>query len=203
MNLRNKQYYIFNKPYEREAYFEKIKELRKNPKLAEQEFTKLKNENPRIALQGLHNEHSVGDHIFHSKNAFYCFDASEMEDCMYIFNGNLIKDCMDCCYTGQKSELNYMCHSAVNLYNSNFCNICWFSRNLEYCEYVYNSHDCFGCVSRNHTEYEILNKKYSKDEYFKKVREIKEELKENRTYGAWWWESPYSEVQPYSSYMVF
>lgn len=202
VNLRNKQFYIFNEPYSREAYFEKVKELRKNPEEIQKKFEELKLKNPHIGMQGLHNEKVLGEYISHSKNSYYCFDVSELEDCFYIFNGYLIKDAMDCSYTGQQSELNYMCHSAVTLYNSNFCNICWFSRNLEYCEYVYNSHDCFGCVSRNHTEYEILNKKYSKDEYFKKVAEIKDQLRTEGTYGKWWWESPYSEIQPHSSYMV-
>lgn len=200
VNLRNKQFYIFNKPYDKETYREKVRELRKQPELVMETLEKLKAAEPRIAMQGYQNEKVFGDHIFHGKNVFYAFDVNEIEDSFYIFNATYEKDVMDMCYS-TKSELSYMCMSAVVLYNSNFCSVCWYSRNLEYCEYVFNSHDCFGCVSRNHAEYEILNRKYSKDEYFKKVREIKEQLKAEGTYGRWWWETQYPDIQP-SSYLA-
>lgn len=195
VNLRNKQFHIFNQPYSKEAYFEKVKSLRRSYEHnAPPEFIKLEESLPHNYFQGFQNENAIGDHIFHSKNAFYCFDANELEDSMYIFNGYRIKDVVDCNYTGQGSEMNYMCHSAVTLFNSNFCSICWYCQNLEYCEYVFNSHDCFGCVGRNHAEYEILNKKYSKEEYFKELARIKAELKSDGSYGKWWWPSPYENA---------
>lgn len=205
VNLRNKQFHIFNTPYSKDKYFEKVHALKKTYQSLDHpppEFIQLRETLPRIATQGFNNENVVGDHISNSKNAFYCFDVSENEDTAYIFNSNNIKDCIDCNYTGIGAELNYMCHSAVTLVNSSFCNVCWQSQNLEYCEYVFNSHDCFGCVSRNHAEYEILNQKYPKEEYFKRVAALKEELKNERTYGRWWWPSPYEEVKPFSSYMA-
>lgn len=219
MNLRNKEFYIFNKKYSREDYFVKLRELRARGPENEHargrrmegrhmenpppEFVELKNTLPHIAMQGVNNENVTGDHIFNSRNVFYGFDVSDQEDTMYMFNASMSKDCMDVIYTGQGSEMNYMCHSAVNLKYSNFCNVCWFSQNLEYCEYVFNSHDCFGCVSRNHAEYEILNQKYSKDEYLKRVAELKDKLRSDGTYGRWWWPSPYEEIKPYSSFMVY
>jgi hypothetical protein len=153
-------------------------------------------------MQGHNNENVMGDHVFNSKNAFFCFDVSNQEDTMYIFNSIGMKDSMDLNYSSLGTELCYMCHSGVTLFNSNFCSVCWYSQNLEFCEYVFNSHDCFGCVSRNRAEYEILNQKYSKDEYFKKLAQIKAELKADGSYGRWWWESQYAEVQPFSSYMA-
>lgn len=164
-------------------------------------FIQLKEQLPRNAMQGVNNEHVVGNHISNSKNVFYSFDASEQEDTMYMFNASDNKDCMDLCYTGQGSELSYMCQSAVRIFNCNFCNVCWFSQNLEYCEYVFNSRDCFGCVSRNHAEYEILNQKYPKEEYLKKVSEIKTKLKKEGSYGRWWWPSPYQDI-PDHLYML-
>lgn len=200
VNLRNKQYYIFNQPYDKETYRVKIQELRKNPKSVLAELETLKVTLSHIAMQGYQNENVFGDHVFHSRNVYYSFDVNELEDCYYLYNATYQKNAVDTCYTSQ-SELCYMCMSAVALYNSNFCSVCWYSQNLEYCEYVFNSHDCFGCVSRNHAEYEILNKKYSKDEYFKKVREIKETLKADLTYGRFWWPSQYQNIQP-SSYLA-
>lgn len=204
VNLRNKQYHIFNKPYPKDEYFERVRALKQQYRTASAppaEFLTLQNSLPRVSMQGFNNENVFGDHIFNSKNAFYCFDVSNQEDTMYIFNSIGMKDSMDCNYSSLGSELNYMCHSGVTLFNSNFCSICWYSQNLEYCEYVFNSHDCFGCVSRNRAEYEILNRKYSKDEYFKRVAQIKDELKKDGSYGTWWWPSPYAELKPSSSYL--
>lgn len=193
VNLRNRNYCIFNEQYSKEEYFEKVAAIKNSLEhgVEPPEFTTLKNTLPHIAMQGLRNEDVFGNFIYNSKNAFYCFDAQDIEDCAYIFNALNVKNTVDCSFTAQGSELNYMCHSAVTDYNCNFCNICWYSQNLEYCEYVFNSHDCFGCVSRNHAEYEILNQKYSKDQYFKKVAEIKDQLQNEGSYGRWWWTSPY------------
>jgi len=205
VNLRNKEFYIFNKKYSREDYFEKLKELRthgRNMENPPREFAELKETLPHIAMQGVNNENVTGDHIFNSRNVYFGFDVSDQEDTMYMYNASGSKDCMDVIYTGQDSEMNYMCHSAVNLKYSNFCDVCWFSQNLEYCEYVFNSHDCFGCISRNRAEYEILNQKYSKDEYFKKLAQIKDELRKEDTYGRWWWPSQYKEVEPFCSFMA-
>lgn len=167
-----------------------------------EEFVNLKNTLPHVYLQGYQNENIVGDHVFNSKNVYFGFDVSEQEDTMYVFNSHQAKDSIDIAYSSIGTELSYMCHSGVTLFNSNFCNICWYSQNLEYCEFVMNSHDCFGCVSRSHAEYEILNQKYSKDEYFKRVAQIKDELKREGSYGRWWWPSPYEEIKPFSSYMA-
>ncbi len=205
VNLRNKQYHIFNEPYAKDEYFEKVRQLKQSYLRLDQppaEFAHLQATLPRIAMQGFNNENVMGDHIFNSKNAFYCFDVSNQEDTMYIYNSIQMKDSMDLNYSSLGTELCYMCHSGVTLFNSNFCSISWYSQNLEYCEYVFNSHDCFGCVSRNHAEYEILNQKYSKDEYFKKVAQIKDELRADGSYGRWWWETPYGEVKPFSSFMA-
>ncbi len=205
VNLRNKQYHIFNKPYSKEEYFQKVAILKKQYSRLDNpppEFVELCNTMPRIAMQGFNNDYCVGDHIFNSKNAFFCFDVSEQEDTAYIYNSHHIKDSMDCNYTSLGSEMNYMCHSAVTLYGSNYCNICWYSQNLEYCEYVFNSHDCLGCISRNRAEYEILNRKYPKEEYFKKRAEIIDQLKHDGTYGTWWWPALYPEIQPFSSFMA-
>lgn len=210
VNLRNKEYYIFNERCDKETWEQKTKELRKEYYQAAREqnyqsnpgkFYELVRTLPHVYLQGFQNENVIGDHIFHSRNAFYCFDVNEIEDCFYMFNAYTVKDCMDTINTNINSELNYMCMSAVNIFNSNFCSVCWYSRNLEYCEYVYHSHDCFGCVSRSHAEYEILNQKYTKEDYFKKVAEIKEELREEGSYGRWWWPTQYPELQPTPAYM--
>jgi hypothetical protein len=204
VNLRNRTYCIFNKQYSKEDYFEKVSELKTRSRQLDkppQEFLELKRTLPRNAMQGTANENVVGNQIGNSRNVYYSFDVSYQEDTQYIFNGWKLKDCADICYSGQDSEMLYQVHSGVQLYNSNFCSVCWFSQNLEYCEYIFNSHDCFGCISRNHASYEILNKPYKKEDYFKEVARIKAQLKFDGTYGHWMWPTPYPELEPSPSYM--
>ncbi|OGJ45882.1 hypothetical protein A3J23_03810 [Candidatus Peregrinibacteria bacterium RIFCSPLOWO2_02_FULL_48_14] len=203
INLRNKSFCIFNVQYDKETYKQKTAELRtRYYKGDRREFDELLEREPHVYLQGFQNENVVGDHIFNSRNCYSCFDVNSIEDCYYMFNAYTVKDCMDTVYTNTNSELNYFCQSAVNLRDSNFCNVCWYSQGLEYCEYVFNSHDCFGCVGRNHAQYEILNKSYPKEEYFRRVMEIKEQMKAEGTYGRWWWETPYPELEPSPAYMA-
>lgn len=198
VNLRQKQYYILNEPYSREEYFAKVAEYKKwfqtkGLQAFYDKLNELKLKYPHHYLQGYNNENSYGEHIFNSRNAKYCFDVNEVEDSMYASNAFKIKDCYDVSYIALDSELNYMCHSSVQLRNSNFCDVCWYSNDLEYCEFVFNSHDCFGCVSLNHAEYRILNEQYQKEDYFAKVAKIKEELRASGEYGNWYFEPTYDE----------
>ena len=43
--------------------------------------------------------------------------------------------------------------------------------------------DCFGCISLHRKQYYILNKPYSKEEYFKQVAELKDQLRTQGIYG--------------------
>lgn len=194
INLRHKQFYILNRPFSKKEYDAKIAELKKLPreKLFEM-FEEEKTRQPHIFMQGYNNENVTGNHISWSKNAHECFNINDTEDCFYIGNGYQIKDCMDCNYIAMGSELNYFCHSAVSLYNSNFCDICWYSQNLEYSEYVFNSHDCFGCISLNHASYRILNVQYKPEEYWLRVAEIKTQMKKEGIYGEFF-KSNYPEL---------
>jgi hypothetical protein len=176
VNLRRKEYCIFNKQFTKDEY---SKELEKYSAKA---FLEFKLEQPHVFAQNYNNDEFTGDHVFNSKNAFNCFDVNELEDCFHATNLFHSKDCCDANFCAW-AELVYECHSGVQLYGSNFCNVCWYSQNLEYCEYVFNSHDCFGCVSRNHARYEILNEQYEEEEYHARVAEIKSEMRKQGIYG--------------------
>ena len=193
VNLRRKCYCIFNKQYTKDEYEKnvvKIKEMAEsgafggsvNMENLITQYEKFKISQPHICVQGYNKEDCLGDHIYNSKNALYSFDVSGMEDCCYVCNSTQSKDIYDVNFCAW-AELLYECHSGAKLYNSSFCDTCWYSQNLEYCEYVFNSHDCFGCVALNHAKYCILNKPYSEVDYFAKVAEIKAEMKRTGEYG--------------------
>lgn len=136
----------------------------------------MKKQVPRPNLHEMNNVGSTGDYIYNCKNSFGCFDVKELEDCGHSNNCVSIKDSMDMSNTYYKSELNYQVMSAMNIYNCNYCVTCFDSNDLDHCEHLYNSHDCFGCFSMKNAEYCIFNEQYSKEEYFKKVEQIKKEM---------------------------
>ena len=79
-----------------------------------------------------------------------------------------LKDCYDIYQYGVNVELGYECAmTGTNSYNVHFCYLClWQVADLLYCIETYSSKDCFGCVGLKKNQYCILNKQYSKDEYF-------------------------------------
>lgn len=190
IGLRRKEFHIFNQKYSREEYIKRMREIKRQlhnlvlrPALFEQ-FENLKLQYPHLFMRQLNTEHCVGDYLFNSKNCFYCFDAHDAEDCLYCerpMKG--CKDLVDCANCFRNSENCYEIMSGVKLVSSNFCYFCWESTDLEYCEFVFNSHDCFGCIGLNHKAYHILNVPYEKDAYFKKKREIIDEMKTEGIYG--------------------
>lgn len=182
--LRRKQHYIDNKPYGKEDYEKTVKTLKeKNPpgKLWEM-LEQMKRQVPHPYVHELNNENFSGDYVYNCKNTFGCFDVKEMEDCGNCNNCVALKDCYDMSNSYYNEELNYEVMSSMNLVNCNFCVTCFDSNDLDHCEHVYNSHDCFGCFSLKHAEYCIFNKQYSKEDYFKEVERIKKEMLDRGEY---------------------
>lgn len=178
INLRRKQYMIGNEQYTKDEYEKILAEMGKNVNKEDllKKFEELKISVPHMYRHELNNENSSGDYIYNCKNAYECFDVKVLEDCAYCNNSVNLKDCFDMSNSYYNSELDYEVMSEMDLVNCNFCVTCFYSNDLDHCELVYNSHDCFGCFSLNHAEYCIFNEQYSKEEYFKKVAEIKKEM---------------------------
>lgn len=188
VGLNKKEFHIFNEQYSREDFFKK--KARLGQEKIQSRFDELKLKVPRVFALQIGSENSTGDNVLNSKNAYSCFDIVECEDVGYLAECKKVKDSFDI-FVLEDSELCYECSSNHILYNCNFCFMCVSSSNLEYCDLVFNSKYCFGCVSLNHKEYYILNKVYSKEDYFKKISEIKDQLKNEGTYGKWFFHSTY------------
>lgn len=182
--LRRQKYMIGNVQYEKDVYFKKVEGLKdKNLKEKLREMLEqVKEKVPHLYVHILNNENSTGDYVYNSKNAHECFDVKDLEDCFYCNNSVSLKDCMDMSNSYYNSELNYEVMSEMDLINCDFCVTCFYSNNLDHCELVYDSHDCFGCFSLRHAEYCIFNEPHSKEEYFKKVEQIKKEMMESGEY---------------------
>jgi hypothetical protein len=124
-----------------------------------------------------------GEYIFNSKNSHNMYLVSGAEDCKWcqFITVNPVKDCMD--YTGWGNNANLIYESTSVGENSSqvrFCYECWpGSLNLEYCYYNISCKNNFGCVNLKRKQYCILNKEYSKDEFFKLKEKIIEDMKKN------------------------
>ncbi len=137
------------------------------------QFLELQNKVPRMSLvrQGENINSPYTHRVSGPKNSFMAFRSSYPEDCMYEYNGKYSKNCVDCSWVFD-SQICYECVNIKSCYNLKFSqesNDCRDSSFLYACR---NCSDCVGCVNLVNEQYCIFNKKYSKEEYFKKVKEL-------------------------------
>lgn len=186
--LRKKEFHIFNKPYSKEDFM-KMKALFA-PEEIQKKFEEVKLKTPRVYFQQINAENCFGDNLYHCKNAWYAFDCDDCHDAGYTSEGKELKDCWDI-FVLEYAELCYECSSNYRINNCNFCFSCTNSSDLDFCELVFNSKYCFGCIGLNHKGYHILNRPYSREDYFKRVAEIKEQLRRGSDYGKGFWSPTY------------
>ncbi|MDH5596549.1 MAG: hypothetical protein OEY44_00470 [Candidatus Peregrinibacteria bacterium] len=137
-----------------------------------EQFAELQKKVPRLSLISTNNENCdycnlVGD----SKNCYLLYGSVYCED-SYYGNPFFSKQAVDSTMV-RNSEITYECVDSTKLYNCFYCQDCFNSQNLIMCFDVDNSHDCFLSVGLRRKSYCILNQQYTKDEYEKKLREIK------------------------------
>jgi len=193
INQVRKKYMIFNKQYTKEEYEKKKVEMRLDTYSGVENLRKqcaeFFSDKIHKNLQGEHNENSFGDHLYNSKNSTFCFDSKDVEDskyCVKVFNG--VKDCMDYNSWGFGAELIYQSSSCGdNIYNIKFCTTCTTNfSNSEYCQQCTSSDYLFGCFGLKKKEYCILNKQYTKEEYFELKEKIIEHMKNTGEWGEYW-----------------
>jgi len=178
-NLRNKSYHIFNKPYSKEAYQEKIKEFDLGSYKIIKELRKRVYgfwlQFPVRFTLAIRTINSTGEHIEESKNLKYCYSIHGGEDLAYSqFLEPPVTDCYDFTNFGWNTFLMYE-SVTIGQECSDFkaCWECWpSSRGLEYCVFCRSSSDLFGCVGLKKKQYCIFNKQYSKYEYTNLVTRI-------------------------------
>lgn len=172
-NLRNKRYYIFNRPYSKDAYFDEIKKWDLGSYRTYQELSHRVEEHWRtLPPKPEFSEFSIDStsvNVFQSKNCKECYEVLGAEDSKYLFMmqsppirdcydtsgwGNNISLCYEGCVIGENSSGMKFCQEAgINLYNA------------EYCKLSTGGSDHFGCFSVKKGQYYIFNKPYPKEEY--------------------------------------
>ncbi|MEK7524349.1 MAG: hypothetical protein AAB588_04965 [Patescibacteria group bacterium] len=188
--LRNKKYCFMNEQLTQEEYQRKMAAMnlasQQTVKEYLRQFGELQKKHTYRYLQNNMLENSLGDHLYNAKDSHYCFDCSDIEKSKYCSQMQLgVKYCYDIYMFGVGAELCY--EGAVvgtNAYNVRFCYLClWQVTDLTYCLDSYSSKDCIGCFGLNHKQYCILNKSYSKEEYFELKEKAIEKMKADGEYG--------------------
>ena len=172
-NLRNKEYYIFNKPYSKEAYEQELAKILDQGSYQALEAAKKRayevwRQYPYKYMLSWHNTGATGDWIVTSKNVKECFSVADVEDSAYRQDVVLgVRDSYDYTNWGDQSELIYEALGVGEKCRSvKFSFDCWpADQEVEYSFRCASSQDLFGCVSLKKKSYCIFNKQYSKEDY--------------------------------------
>ncbi len=183
VNLRNKSYYIFNKPYSKEAYKEYFMKFNSGSGTTVTEIKKQaeafwKTHPMRFAL-AINNVNSTGEHIEHSKNLKECYTVHDSENLTYSqFIKGPANDSYDYTswgYTASEMYEAVVCGAECTLMK--FSWECWPSSDeVEYSAFCRSSSNLFGCVGLKKKQYCIFNKQYSKEDYHKLREKIVEHM---------------------------
>jgi hypothetical protein len=187
VNLRNKSNYFFNNPLSKEEYAKRIESLEIHKwsglEKIRDEVKKFWINFPIKYIQGVKNYQCTGEYISNSKNVKNSYLIRGGEDLRYVQYGLVpgLKDCMDLTVSGLNAELVY--ESATSGWTSSNIRFgweCWDGgMDFEYSMFCgKKSNHTFGSVCINSGEYVILNKKYSKEEFFKLRDEIRRHMDE-------------------------
>ena len=208
-NIRNKSFYFRNQQLSREEYKKAIENLHLETYSGQMSVRK---EFEEMANKAIHRHANIknsinvfGDFIENSKNIYHCADVLDGENIRYSHSAvRPARDSYDILFTGKLGE----CYEATlagrggnRLLFSFSCG--GGSINLFYCDSCRGCADCFGCMSLSNKQYCILNKQYTKEEYFKMIGKIKVHMKEmpfvdsvGRKYG--FGESFPTEISPFA-----
>ena len=191
VNLRGKNYHIFNEPYSREGYFEKLKTLDFSSYANVQDLKKqtqeFRQKFPVRYMRGRRNLNSSGDYVYDSKNTLFSYETFGAENCKYcqFASTKPTSDSYDYTEWGLGVELMYEALlSGEGVANIKFsAHTVANCRDIEYSHTMIGSSDCFGCVGLRNKQYCILNRQYSPDEYADLISKIKSQMSKMGEYG--------------------
>ena len=186
VNLRQKSYCILNKQYTKEEYEKIIKSYQldtySGAEKAKKEFTEFLSKQIRRFANIRNSVNCTGDGLFNCKNTKDSFFERGCEDIRFVWKGNNIKDSYDLTPAGESSQ----CYEGLTPdhdYQVLFSIYSLKSQELSYVENCHSSKHLFGCSGIKHGEYCILNKQYTKEDYFILRDKIIEHMKTTGEYG--------------------
>ncbi|MBT3348900.1 hypothetical protein HN954_02960 [bacterium] len=206
VNLRQKEFHIFNEPHTREEYFEKLKKFDSGSHAQvenmKQYFSQFSQKFPRKFAQLLHCENCTGDQLFHCKD-FNGFESFNSQDSKFIDRVDSSLWSYDIIQTGKPSWC-CDCVTPDGSWMVVFSNWCWNCKNLACCDNCHSCEDCFGCVGLKRKKFCIFNQQFSESEY----HELREKIISKMTETGEWGELfpikfspfPYNETQAFEHF---
>lgn len=186
VGLRSGQYMFKNKQYSKEEYREIVDSYNLSSNSGQEkafkEFLEFKKTQTISDDFMINCSDCKGDALLNSHNAKFCYTARRLHNVKYFENGNDIKDGYDMLVGGE----NEMCYEGVTPDNDRLALFTIFSykcSDIAYCEHCFGSQDLFGCSGLRQAQYCILNKQYTKDEYFLMREKIIEHMKSTGEWG--------------------
>ncbi len=207
-NLRNKSYYIWNKPHSKEEYVRELESLRRSMRTQEgilqlqARAEEVWRSVPHKFMHGFQNVNVSGDYIYESKNAKDSFQARGLENvrfCQFIKDAHT-KDAYDYTMWGDNVELIYECMNVgAGTHNAKFSYVCALGNtlNTEYCVWCIDVADLLGCSGLRKKKYCILNKQYTPEEFRSLRTQIIADMERNPYVDAQGRVWKYGEFMPY------
>lgn len=190
VNLRNKQYCVFNQQFTKDAYETFLANLHlaawSGVQQARQLFNDFAVKQPRKFAEINHAQSCTGNYINRANNCrrvFHCYEADAVAYSEHVWRA--ARDIMDCSTVGINAELVYdAINTAINVYNMRFTNQCWNQcSNVDYSMYCNGLTNGFGCCAIKKGSNLILNQSYSVKEYTNLHRRIITHMKEAGEWG--------------------
>jgi len=182
VGLSNLKFCVFNKQLSESDYNSFLSKYKNNIVLGLTDFENFRLSNPYNKKTIINCEDSSGDQLNNCKSCVESFSCKNCQDCSHIAFCGSLTDCVDCSFS-DKSELAYNCANIGSCYDIMFSVICWHCNSCAYVDSCYNSKNLFGCTGVKKGEYQILNKKYSADNYNSMIKKIILHMKETGEWG--------------------
>ena len=142
-----------------------------------EQYAKLKLSVPRAALFNTKSENSeYTSYSINNRNVYICMGCEDNEDCYYGYWIYTNKDAADLSFT-YDTQSAYECIDMRRCYGADFCQDCTDCRDMFLCFDCLGCSDCFGCAGLRRAKFQIFNKQYSREDYFKEVSALREKWK--------------------------
>lgn len=185
VGLVNKSYYIFNEPVSKEKYAQFLKE---NPLHRKESIEKILKEKeglrrilPQRSFFGYRNNNVSGNHIYNARNVHNSFDIKSGENSKFCFTVTKAVDTYDVGFCPDLEECYQVLTGEGNkiMFSHNIFN----GHNVYYSDNCYGSDHVFGCYGLRKKSYCILNKQYTKEEYFQFLPKLIDLMKKHNEWG--------------------
>lgn len=186
VNLNNKSHYFLNKPMGVDEYNRKVIEILGSYKKMQEfkkEFEEFVLRFPMRENNNIKTVNSTGNNLFSCKNVKESFEVNTGENCHYLYASKFVRDSIGTIGHGINSE--HLLEVVASGYGNDIIGSYGVDNSsyVMYGFYLRNCKNCVGCDAIKNSQYFILNKQYSKEEYERLRGKIIEELEKKDLHG--------------------